>query len=70
MWEHVLLAQNSDANEALRKLERRVDWGWFGRPSFGFIAMVGVYIVVNVTLCSTNIVMRRLLNHWASRFGW
>ncbi|KXH33982.1 hypothetical protein CSIM01_02317 [Colletotrichum simmondsii] len=53
-----------------RKLERRVDWGWFGRPSFGFIAMVGVYIVVNVTLCSTNIVMRRLLNHWASRFGW
>ncbi|KAG7059138.1 hypothetical protein JMJ77_0006506 [Colletotrichum scovillei] len=53
-----------------RKLERRVDWGWFGRPSFGFIAMVGIYIVVNVTLCSTNIVMRHLLNHWASRFGW
>ncbi|OHE98170.1 hypothetical protein CORC01_06538 [Colletotrichum orchidophilum] len=56
--------------EFFRKLEKRIDWGWFGRPCFGFIAMVIVYLAVNVTLCTTNIVMRNLLNHWASRFGW
>ncbi|KAF5978536.1 ferric-chelate reductase [Fusarium coicis] len=53
-----------------QKLQRRLPALWFGRPSLGFIVMIGIYLIGNVTFCSNMLAMPQLLNHWASRFGW
>ncbi|PNP85486.1 hypothetical protein FNYG_01315 [Fusarium nygamai] len=51
-------------------LERRLSASWLGRPSLGFVAMIGIYLISNVAFCSNMLAMSLLLNHWASRFGW
>ncbi|KAF4953645.1 hypothetical protein FGADI_5981 [Fusarium gaditjirri] len=51
-------------------LQRRLPASWLGRPSLGFTAMIGVYLVGNIAFCSSMLAMPQLLNHWASRFGW
>ncbi|KAG5794068.1 hypothetical protein H9Q69_006898 [Fusarium xylarioides] len=48
-------------------LQRRLPSSWFGRPSLGFIVMIGIYLIGNIALCSNMLAMPQLLNHWASR---
>ncbi|KAF4820095.1 Ferric/cupric reductase transmembrane component 1 [Colletotrichum siamense] len=65
-----LLAARHSLLLAFQKLERRVNLGWFGRPSLGYVLIIGSFIATNAILCSNILALRHLLNHWASRFGW
>ncbi|KAF4855043.1 Ferric/cupric reductase transmembrane component 1 [Colletotrichum siamense] len=65
-----LLAARHRLLLAFQKLERRVNLGWFGRPSLGYALIIGSFIAANAILCSNILALRHLLNHWASRFGW
>ncbi|KAH8898637.1 hypothetical protein GQ53DRAFT_791004 [Thozetella sp. PMI_491] len=53
----------------LRTLDRRPDWKWLGRPSYGLIILVVIYVIGNAVLSATHLASYRV-NHWASRFGW
>ncbi|KAF6812980.1 hypothetical protein CMUS01_12940 [Colletotrichum musicola] len=73
-----LHASKSDGNHwlwgrlqaAFRFAERPVDLGRLGKPTLASTILLGIFLVGNTALSTTNFALPHEVNHWASRFGW